>query len=51
MLSRLNKLPRDSRDTMFLLVVIAWVVLPQLSHVPLWCSALTAAMPSAFGSG
>ena len=33
-------LPRDTRDTFFLLAVIAWVLLPQISHLPLWCSAL-----------
>ena len=40
----LRNLPRDSRDTLFLLVVIAWVLLPQVSHLPLWCSALAAAV-------
>jgi transglutaminase-like putative cysteine protease len=35
----LNTLPRDSRDTLFLLAVIAWVLLPQVAHLPLWCSA------------
>ncbi len=38
----LRNLPRDSRDTLFLLLVIAWVLLPQLAHLPLWCLALTA---------
>ena len=38
--SRLSNLPRDSRDTLFLLLVIAWVLLPQTLHLPLWCSAL-----------
>jgi transglutaminase-like putative cysteine protease len=42
MLNRLANLPRDSRDTLFLLAVIGWVVLPQTSHLPLWCSALAA---------
>ena len=42
MLSRLNALPRDARDTLFLLAVIAWVVLPQVGNLPLWCSALAA---------
>ena len=42
MFSKLNNLPRDSRDTLFLLVVIAWVVLPQISNLPLWCSGLAA---------
>ena len=36
----LRNLPRDSRDTLFLLLVIAWVLLPQTPHLPLWCSAL-----------
>ncbi len=44
MLARLNALPRDARDTLFLLVVIAWVLLPQFSHLPPWCGALAAAM-------
>ncbi|MCA3236819.1 MAG: transglutaminaseTgpA domain-containing protein [Curvibacter sp.] len=38
------KLPRDSRDTLFLLAVIAWVLLPHASHLPWWCSTLAAAM-------
>ena len=38
----LAQLPRDARDTLFLLGVIAWVLLPQFSHLPLWCSALVA---------
>ena len=42
MLHRLNNLPRDSRDTLFLLVVIAWVILPQVDNLPLWCSLLAA---------
>lgn len=37
----LRSLPRDSRDTLFLLVVVGWVVLPQLGNLPLWCSTLT----------
>jgi hypothetical protein len=40
MLKRLRHLPRDSRDTLFLLLLIAWVVLPQVGHLPLWCSTL-----------
>ena len=35
-------LPREARDTLFLLAVIAWTVLPHLSHLPLWCGLLTA---------
>ena len=44
MLARLQSLPRDSRDTLFLLAVIAWVLLPQVSHLPWWCSAMAAGM-------
>ncbi len=39
---KLKTLPRDARDTLFLLGVIAWVILPQTEHLPLWCSALAA---------
>jgi protein-glutamine gamma-glutamyltransferase len=39
---RIAALPRDTRDTLFLLVVIAWVVLPQIRNLPAWCSAMTA---------
>jgi hypothetical protein len=35
-------LPRESRDTLFLLAVIAWTVLPHASHLPGWCVTLTA---------
>lgn len=44
MLNKLSTLPRDIRDTLFLLAVIAWVILPQLNHLPLWCSLSAAAM-------
>lgn len=46
MLSRLlprrlaGELPRDGRDTLFLLAVIAWILLPQVPRLPLWCSLL-----------
>ena len=40
LLTSLQNLPRDSRDTLFLLLVIAWVLLPQASNLPLWCSVL-----------
>ena len=42
MLTWLHRLPREARDTLFLLLVAAWVVLPQVSHLPLWCSLLAA---------
>lgn len=35
-------LPRETRDVLFLLGVIAWTVLPHLAHLPWWCGALTA---------
>ena len=40
----LRHLPREARDTLFLLAVIAWTVLPHLSHLPLWCALLTGAV-------
>lgn len=39
---KLNALPREGRDTLFLLAVIGWVLLPQLGNLPLWCSGLAA---------
>jgi transglutaminase-like putative cysteine protease len=42
--ARLNALPRDSRDTLFLLLVVAWVVMPQVGNLPWWCTGLTAAV-------
>ncbi len=41
---RLRSLPRDARDTLFLLLVIAWVVLPQVGRLPWWCAAMTGAI-------
>jgi transglutaminase-like putative cysteine protease len=35
-------LPRDARDTLFLLAVIALIVLPQAENLPWWCTAITA---------
>jgi protein-glutamine gamma-glutamyltransferase len=40
LIDKLRHLPRDARDTLFLLAVIAWVILPQVQELPLWCSAL-----------
>lgn len=42
LMKRLGTLPREARDTLFLLAVIALIVLPQVGHLPLWCSALAA---------
>ncbi|MEO8279702.1 MAG: DUF3488 and transglutaminase-like domain-containing protein [Ideonella sp.] len=38
----LARLPRESRDTLFLLAVIAWTISPHTAHLPPWCIALTA---------
>lgn len=38
--ARLASLPRDSRDTLFLLLVIGWVVLPHVANLPWWTSLL-----------
>jgi transglutaminase-like putative cysteine protease len=43
-LTSLQSLPRDTRDTLFLLAVIAWVVAMQVGNIPWWCSALAAAV-------
>lgn len=34
-------LPREARDTLFLLAVIAWVVFMQAPYIPVWCTGLT----------
>lgn len=39
-LARLRVLPRDARDTLFLLAVIGWLVLPHVPHLPWWCTLL-----------
>ncbi|MEO8856122.1 MAG: DUF3488 and transglutaminase-like domain-containing protein [Burkholderiaceae bacterium] len=44
MLDRLRHLPRDTRDTLFLVLVIAWVIAPQVAHLPIWCSLLAMAV-------
>ncbi len=36
-----RRLPREARDTLFLLAVIAWTVLPHVSHLPVWTTVLT----------
>ena len=33
-------LPRDTRDTLFLLLVIGWVLALQSGNIPLWCSLM-----------
>ena len=42
LINSINNLPRDSRDTLFLMLVITAVVLPQVAHLPIWCSSLVA---------
>ncbi|RYF08234.1 MAG: DUF3488 domain-containing protein [Comamonadaceae bacterium] len=41
---RLQTLPRDTRDTLFLLVVVAWVIIPQIAYVPLWTPVFAGAL-------
>jgi transglutaminase-like putative cysteine protease len=36
-----QRLPREARDTLFMLFVIGWTVLPHIGHLPAWCSLLT----------
>jgi hypothetical protein len=44
MLQAVKNLPREARDTLFLLAVIAWVIGPKIGTLPLWCSALAAGL-------
>ncbi len=37
-------LPRDTRDTLFQLAVIAWTVAPHLLHLPWWCGLMSMAV-------
>jgi hypothetical protein len=37
-----SHLPRDARDALFLLAVIAWTIAPHFVHLPTWCLVLTA---------
>ncbi len=39
-----RQLPRDARDTLFLLVVIAWTLLPHVANLPVWCALMAAAV-------
>ncbi len=41
---RLAHLPRDTRDTLFQLAVIAWTITPHLLHLPLWCGPMAAVL-------
>ena len=42
--TRLASLPREGRDTLFLLAVIAWVLLPQMRNLPPWCGLAAASL-------
>lgn len=44
MLQRLHSLPRETRDILFLLLVVAWVLMPLTVQVPGWCSAMAGAL-------
>jgi transglutaminase-like putative cysteine protease len=35
-----ERVPRDTRDTLLLLVVIGFTTAPHLTHLPLWCGVL-----------
>ncbi len=44
MLKPLTALPREARDTLFLLGVVAWIVAPLMGHLPGWASAFAFAL-------
>jgi hypothetical protein len=35
-----HHLPREARDTLFLLGVIGWTILPHMAHLAWWCTLL-----------
>jgi len=39
-----QQLPREARDTLFLLVVIAWTLLPHVANLPVWCALMAGAV-------
>ncbi|MFO1330614.1 MAG: DUF3488 and transglutaminase-like domain-containing protein [Rubrivivax sp.] len=39
-----QRLPRDTRDTVFQLAVVGWTLLPHLSHLPAWCGPMAMAL-------
>ncbi len=43
-LRALRQLPRDARDTLFNLAVVAWTILPHAGNLPWWCIALAVLM-------
>jgi protein-glutamine gamma-glutamyltransferase len=38
---RVARLPRDTRDTLFNIAVVAWTIAPHLLHLSWWCSAMS----------
>ena len=40
MRSAWQRLPRDTRDTVFQLGVVGWTLLPHLWHLPAWCGPM-----------
>ncbi|WP_415842163.1 transglutaminaseTgpA domain-containing protein, partial [Paracidovorax anthurii] len=40
----LASLPRETRDTLFLLVTVGWIMLPLVPHVPVWTGLLAAGL-------
>jgi transglutaminase-like putative cysteine protease len=41
-LQAITKMPRETRDTLFMLLVISWVAFPLFDQVPLWCGLMGA---------
>lgn len=41
---RLTHLPREDRDTLFLLGVVALVIAPHVPYLPIWCTLLSGAI-------
>lgn len=37
-------IPREARDALFLIAVMAWTIMPHFNALPLWCSSLTAVL-------
>jgi len=44
LIARLENLPRDARDTLFLVLVIGICVAPLAAQIPPWTSAATAVL-------
>lgn len=41
---KLNRLPREAHETLFVLLVVAWVLMPQVAQLQAWTSALAATL-------